>query len=226
MVVNVELLKRDGGISPVRPFCMSLMTCRDELFAKNSGIPPLIDPEINIYKRRATAQQWWYVTCEGVVGEIQCFQLTKRSESGRNFAFKLVVVKHNLLELICPKRPSSLGIFPRNALLDKSRLAMELRLPMQGGIEPPRPLELTLSAMTRSWVCVLLHETPCQLQKFWDSRASLSVSVSSLIANGREHEMMKIAKSGMSFGQGANKRIILLLVLRAVRLAILLMANM
>uniref|UniRef100_A0A0D3F2D0 Uncharacterized protein n=1 Tax=Oryza barthii TaxID=65489 RepID=A0A0D3F2D0_9ORYZ len=44
-------------------------------------------------------------------------------------------------------------------------------------------------------------------------RASLSVSVSSLIANGREHEMMKIAKSGMSFGQGANKRIILLLVL-------------
>uniref|UniRef100_A0A0E0G2R6 Uncharacterized protein n=1 Tax=Oryza nivara TaxID=4536 RepID=A0A0E0G2R6_ORYNI len=96
---------------------------------------------------------------------------------------------------------------------------MELRLPMQGGIEPPRPLELTLSAMTRSWVCVLLHETPCQLQKFWVvlSRASLSVSVSSLIANGREHEMMKIAKSGMSFGQGANKRIILLLVLRASR---------
>uniref|UniRef100_A0A0D9YP63 Uncharacterized protein n=1 Tax=Oryza glumipatula TaxID=40148 RepID=A0A0D9YP63_9ORYZ len=97
---------------------------------------------------------------------------------------------------------------------------MELRLPMQGGIEPPRPLELTLSAMTRSWVCVLLHETPCQLQKFWDvlvhelkAPASLSVSVSSLIANGREHEMMNIAKSGMSFGQGANKRIILLLVL-------------
>jgi hypothetical protein len=92
---------------------------------------------------------------------------------------------------------------------------------------------------------VLLHETPCQLQKFrdvlvqelkaplgseiWDlkqSRASLSVSVSSLIANGRELEKMKTAKRGMSFGQEANKRIILLLVLRAVRLAILLMANM
>uniref|UniRef100_A0A0E0CHS1 Uncharacterized protein n=1 Tax=Oryza meridionalis TaxID=40149 RepID=A0A0E0CHS1_9ORYZ len=87
---------------------------------------------------------------------------------------------------------------------------MELRLPMQGGIEPLRPLELTLSAMTRSWVWVLLHETPCQLQKFWESRASLSVSVSSLIANGREHEMMKTAKSGMNFGHGANKRIILL----------------
>uniref|UniRef100_A0A0E0JX92 Uncharacterized protein n=1 Tax=Oryza punctata TaxID=4537 RepID=A0A0E0JX92_ORYPU len=102
----------------------------------------------------------------------------------------------------------------------QSRLAMELRLLMQGGIEPPRPLELMLSAMTRSWVCVLLHETPCQLQKFWDvlvhelkAPASLSVSVSSLIANGREHEMMKIARSGMSFGQGANRRIILLLVL-------------
>uniref|UniRef100_A0A0D9YP58 Uncharacterized protein n=1 Tax=Oryza glumipatula TaxID=40148 RepID=A0A0D9YP58_9ORYZ len=94
---------------------------------------------------------------------------------------------------------------------------MELRLPMQGGIEPLRPLELTLSAMTRSWVWVLLHETPCQLQKFWEvllhelkDPASLSVSVSSLIANGREHETMKTAKSGMNFGHGANKRIILL----------------
>uniref|UniRef100_A0A0D3F2C0 Uncharacterized protein n=1 Tax=Oryza barthii TaxID=65489 RepID=A0A0D3F2C0_9ORYZ len=45
---------------------------------------------------------------------------------------------------------------------------------------------------------------------FSKSRASLSVSVSSLIANGREHEMMKTAKSGMNFGHGANKRIILL----------------
>lgn len=109
---------------------------------------------------------------------------------------------------------------------------MELRLPMQGGIEPLRPLELTLSTMTRSWVWVLLHETPCQLQKFWEvllhelkdpfgseiwdlkqSRASLSVSVSSLIANGREHEMIKTAKSGMNFGNGANKRIILLFML-------------
>uniref|UniRef100_A0A0E0N8P0 Uncharacterized protein n=1 Tax=Oryza rufipogon TaxID=4529 RepID=A0A0E0N8P0_ORYRU len=68
MVVNVELLKRAGGISP------------------------LIAPKINIYKRRATAQQWWYVTSEGVVGEIQSFQLRKRSKSGGYTAFKLVVV--------------------------------------------------------------------------------------------------------------------------------------
>uniref|UniRef100_A0A0D9YP56 Uncharacterized protein n=1 Tax=Oryza glumipatula TaxID=40148 RepID=A0A0D9YP56_9ORYZ len=52
----------------------------------------LIAPKINIYKRRATAQQWWYVTSEGVVGEIQSFQLRKGSKSGGYTAFKLVVV--------------------------------------------------------------------------------------------------------------------------------------
>ncbi len=47
--------------------------------------------------------------------------------------------------------------------------------------------------------------------EIWDlkqSRAPLSVSVSSLIAIGREHEKTKTAKSGMSFGKEANKRII------------------
>uniref|UniRef100_A0A0D3F2D4 Uncharacterized protein n=1 Tax=Oryza barthii TaxID=65489 RepID=A0A0D3F2D4_9ORYZ len=66
---------------------------------------------------------------------------------GGNSALELIIAKHNLLE---------------------SRLVMELRLPMQGGIEPLSPLELMFSAMTRIWVCVLLHETPCQLQKSRD----------------------------------------------------------
>uniref|UniRef100_A0A0E0G2R1 Uncharacterized protein n=1 Tax=Oryza nivara TaxID=4536 RepID=A0A0E0G2R1_ORYNI len=108
--------------------------------------------------------------------------------------------------------PSHLQVREESILIPSStpfsRLVMELRLPMQGGIEPLSPLELMFSAMTRIWVCVLLHETPCQLQKSRDSRAPLSVSVSSLIAIGREHEKTKTAKSGMSFGKEANKRII------------------
>ena len=69
--------------------------------------------------------------------------------------------------MIWLSRPSSVGILPRKKLLDKSRLAMELRLLMQGGIEPPRPRELRFSAVTRNGVRVL-HETPLQLQKLRD----------------------------------------------------------
>uniref|UniRef100_A0A0D9YP62 Uncharacterized protein n=1 Tax=Oryza glumipatula TaxID=40148 RepID=A0A0D9YP62_9ORYZ len=84
---SVGAIAVTGGIEPAK-----LLRLRDELFAKNSGILPLIASKINIYKRRATAQQWWYVTCEGVVGEIQSFQLTKRPKSSGYTAFKLVVV--------------------------------------------------------------------------------------------------------------------------------------
>uniref|UniRef100_A0A0A8ZLH9 Uncharacterized protein n=1 Tax=Arundo donax TaxID=35708 RepID=A0A0A8ZLH9_ARUDO len=41
--------------------------------------------------------------------------------------------------MIWLRRLTSVGMLPWKALLDKSRLAMELRLPIQGGIEPPRP---------------------------------------------------------------------------------------
>jgi hypothetical protein len=69
--------------------------------------------------------------------------------------------------MICLRRPSSVGMLPWNPLFDKSRLAMELRFPIQDGIEPPRPSELRFSPVTRSGVCAL-HETPFQLQKFSD----------------------------------------------------------
>jgi hypothetical protein len=119
-------------------------------------------------------------------------------------------------------------MLPRNPLLDKSRLVMELRLPMHGGIGPPRPSELRFSAMTRSGVFAL-HETPFQLQKsvdeliqeikapvgseIWDwkqRRASRSVSGSSLVANGSiEYENMIKARRGMSFELGVPKWAIL-----------------
>ena len=133
--------------------------------------------------------------------------------------------------MIWLRLPSSFGMLPWNALFDKSMLLMALRLPTQGGTGPPRPSELRFSAMTRNGVCAL-HVTPCQLQKLrdmllqetkaplgseiWDlkqRRACRSVLVSSLVANGMEHERMRKASSGMSSIWDAPKLIILQQVL-------------
>uniref|UniRef100_A0A0E0CHS2 Uncharacterized protein n=1 Tax=Oryza meridionalis TaxID=40149 RepID=A0A0E0CHS2_9ORYZ len=82
---------KDGTIPGCSPPSYLLLK-KHEPRKKGCPVRLLIAPKINIYKRRATAQQWWYVTSEGVVGEIQSFQLRKRSKSGGYTAFKLVVV--------------------------------------------------------------------------------------------------------------------------------------
>uniref|UniRef100_A0A0D3F2D3 Uncharacterized protein n=1 Tax=Oryza barthii TaxID=65489 RepID=A0A0D3F2D3_9ORYZ len=110
---------------------------------------------------------------------------------GGNSALELIIAKHNLLE---------------------SRLVMELRLPMQGGIEPLSPLELISPGMYCSKTLRLYGIRDLRLEA--EQGSSI---VSSLIAIGREHEKTKTAKSGMSFGKEANKRIIFAVVYISAR---------
>ncbi|KAF2927368.1 hypothetical protein DAI22_06g200100 [Oryza sativa Japonica Group] len=100
------------------------------------------------------------------------------------------------------RKPSSDGMPPWKLLFDSCSLVREVMLAIQGDIEPMMPSDGRSMAITRRGA-LLLHVTPCQLQGNKDAlfheartpvgpescdlkqrRASRSVSVSSLMANG------------------------------------------
>ncbi len=70
--------------------------------------------------------------------------------------------------LSCPSRPSTEGMLPLKLLFDSCNIVREVRLAMQGDMEPEMPSDAKSIAVTRRGDGVL-QVTPCQLQNSWDA---------------------------------------------------------
>uniref|UniRef100_A0A0E0LD16 Uncharacterized protein n=1 Tax=Oryza punctata TaxID=4537 RepID=A0A0E0LD16_ORYPU len=148
MAIRDEELNKAFGSTPLRAFFMTL----NELFARDSGILPMraLFPRSTYLRDRLLPKD----TGMSPVSMLLARSTQEGSQKQKGSTPERVCAEVEVVELA--------------EAAELRRLVRELRLAMQGDMEPEMPSDTRSIAMTRRGDCVL-QVTPCQLQNSRDA---------------------------------------------------------